>query len=551
MIPKFLYAFLITAALIFPVHGEECNSFSPLNPTFESWTESLQEQKKPNQEKLQAGDGMQVPNKQPISGRRPSPLNLRHLHDQSILPVPESNGQDAYNGSALPATYDLRQHGKVPPVKDQDPWGTCWAFASMGASESNAMVQGWPQPQFSRKHLAWFAYTDMDSHRVGFDAQNPNEIYNEGGDAIRAAAILSRWTGYVADDAVPYEDFDIPPPADIPNTALLKTKLIAPAGQHFVTNTKHLIREYGAVNIYMYVDEDNWDNSFNTQTSAFYYPHDTDEISNHAVLAVGWDDNFPKENFSTQPPENGAWIVQNSWGEGWGDQGYFYMSYYDKVTGTLEGEDAFAYVVTPTASYGILHFHDPLGVTGAMSAGADKGNQWFSNVFTAEQDQFILAAGLYTLNPHTSLRISVYLNPDPANPSLGTTAMLPLTLTKTTPGYHVIDFDHGIFLRKNQTFSIVVQAVADGNQLGKPIAVESAIANYSSKARAERGQSFISTNGTNWTDTSTLSNLPAGFIASQESSNINVSLKALGTALPIPSDSSGCFILNAGNFMAR
>jgi C1A family cysteine protease len=50
---------------------------------------------------------------------------------------------------------------------------------------------------------------------------------------------------------------------------------------------------------------------------------------NHGVSIVGWDDSFSRENFpvSNQPDGDGAWIVRNSWGPGWGDGGYFYMSY--------------------------------------------------------------------------------------------------------------------------------------------------------------------------------------------------------------------------------
>lgn len=50
----------------------------------------------------------------------------------------------------------------------------------------------------------------------------------------------------------------------------------------------------------------------------------------HAVIIVGWDDNYPKENFpeDCRPSENGAWIAHNSWGT-WGDNGTFYISYED------------------------------------------------------------------------------------------------------------------------------------------------------------------------------------------------------------------------------
>ena len=53
------------------------------------------------------------------------------------------------------------------------------------------------------------------------------------------------------------------------------------------------------------------------------------QMVNHAVTIVGWDDNYKKENFidGPKPSRNGAWIVKNSYGTGFGDKGYFYMAY--------------------------------------------------------------------------------------------------------------------------------------------------------------------------------------------------------------------------------
>lgn len=50
---------------------------------------------------------------------------------------------------------------------------------------------------------------------------------------------------------------------------------------------------------------------YNSKTAAQYY--NGTERSNHAVLLVGWDDSYSKDNFLITPPGDGAFILKNSW----------------------------------------------------------------------------------------------------------------------------------------------------------------------------------------------------------------------------------------------
>lgn len=65
--------------------------------------------------------------------------------------------------------------------------------------------------------------------------------------------------------------------------------------------------------------------------SAYFY--DGDHEANHDVVIVGWDDSYPREAFSPQPEGDGAFLCANSWGEDFGDLGFFYVSYEDTQIG--------------------------------------------------------------------------------------------------------------------------------------------------------------------------------------------------------------------------
>ena len=57
----------------------------------------------------------------------------------------------------------------------------------------------------------------------------------------------------------------------------------------------------------------------------------TTASGNHSVAIIGWNDNYSRDNFPEEirPSSNGAYLIQNSWGEDWGDRGTFWVSYED------------------------------------------------------------------------------------------------------------------------------------------------------------------------------------------------------------------------------
>lgn len=88
--------------------------FAPLNPEFVDYTNRLH---------TSAGT-LSVESGAYATGYIPSPVDMSHLRH-----MPE-NLRQLSSATDLPAQYDLRSiPGKLPPVRDQNPFGTCWTFA--------------------------------------------------------------------------------------------------------------------------------------------------------------------------------------------------------------------------------------------------------------------------------------------------------------------------------------------------------------------------------------------------------------------------------------
>jgi hypothetical protein len=230
------------------------------------------------------------------------------------------------------------------------------------------------------------------------------------------------------------------------------------------------------------------DSSYNSATNAYYY---TGSGSNHAVTIVGWDDNFDATRFLTPPPGNGAFLIKNSWGAGWGEGGYFYISYYDSIIG--KWNYVFNNAVSAT-QYGPAYQYDLLGWT--ASFGYESDTAWFANIFTAVSTEPLMAAGFYTASLNTAYELYVYrdITGGPRNGSLigSKSGTIPFA------GYHTIALDVPIPLTAGQDFSIVVKLTTPG--FNYPVPVEYPYQGYSSRATANAGESFVSENGTDWAD---------------------------------------------------
>jgi C1A family cysteine protease/phosphodiesterase/alkaline phosphatase D-like protein len=421
-------------------------------------------------------------------GLKPSPMDFSHLIGQTGL-------ADQVSGS-LPSSYDLRTYSKVSPVKDQLACGDCWAFATYGSMESALLTsESW---NFSENNL---------NNLSGFD-------YGVcmGGNGQMSTAYLARWAGPIkaTDDPDPTSctseatcymtsPQNLTPQKHVQNVIFIAAR----ANSTDNANLKSAIMTYGGVDVSISADELGWTNPYwNAAHSAYYY-NGAAACSgavcsvDHDITLVGWDDNYSASNFTTIPPGNGAFLVKNSWGTGFGSSGFFWISYYDTK---LAIEQSYAFVGNEnTTNYTTEYQYDPLGLVN--SSGYGTTTAWAANIFTASTNGKLAAVATYALASNATYTIEIYTNAS-GGPISGTLANT-TTGTFNYTGYNTVTLSSPVAITAGQKFSVVVKLTTPGYNY--PVPVEYAVSGYSSKATASAGQSYMSPDGNSWTDVTTSS----------------------------------------------
>jgi len=390
----------------------------------------------------------------------------------------QTSGITAQGVQSFPANYDLRTTSKLTPVKDQGNCGSCWAFATFGAAESQ-LLPG-ESDDFSEEHLNDWS---------GFDMGPCN-----GGNAAMSIAYMSRWAGPVAEASDPYTaGASSKINQSKPATKHLESALTIADRTGSLDNggIKSAIMTYGGVMTTM-----RWDNAgWNGATNSFYLPLASGRYANHAVTIVGWDDSYPASKFLKAPPGNGAFIIRNSWGTYFGEAGYFHISYYDGYIGI---ENNVYDVLAATTDYSGVYQYDQYGATATL---AGSGASYYQgNIYSATANAPITAVGFYTMVPGTTVDVSIWSAPVGANPSSGTLVGTVTGVAEPLAGYHTVSVGSlGAQAHSGQTFSAVVRLTAA--QVLIPI--EYSYSGYSTHVAAHTGVSFyglVSQDSVSWID---------------------------------------------------
>lgn len=250
---------------------------------------------------------------------------------------------------------------------------------------------------FSEFHMGY--QTSNRSSSTGFDRN-----YDEGGSLSMAAAYLTRGTGPVYEWQAPYKN--LRSAADVSFSPALKIDeiIFIPERKSALDNQaiKQAVINYGAVSAsYVSVEE-----YYSSDDLSYYLPADYNAgrapvgsspviATNHAIAIIGWDDNYSKENFVTEPAGNGAFLCKNSWETEFADKDSLlklptpsasgtckYAGYHTvnlKKPITLKSGTRFAVVIKLWSTAGAkTYFEAPLGDSSSLATASD-GESYISH----------------------------------------------------------------------------------------------------------------------------------------------------------------------------
>lgn len=255
--------------------------------------------------------------------------------------------------TSTPSKFDLRNKISIK-VENQGSEAVCWTFATLGTLETHLALKNKGEYDFSERHLDYLTSSDKYPNKTG---RYSNRKAGTSGHFESALWYYMNNDGPVLERDVPYNgntktltQMDSMKPVVYVHDTIKFPSITKKNGKSY-NNSKelttsqlnsirndiktHIINNGG---LYCSIRQDN--DFSDSNHIAFYDDGSKSVTKNHAVVIIGWDDNYSKDNFKGKykPRNNGAYLALNSYGTNYGDNGYIWISYEDcNVEFNLQG----------------------------------------------------------------------------------------------------------------------------------------------------------------------------------------------------------------------
>lgn len=387
-------------------------------------------------------------------------------------------------------SYSLINEGLGTPVRQQG-MGGCYCYAAVTSMQSSYLKDHGVLIDINPVDIINRIY-EMPEKTDGEDPEYDEEKFyvatvqplDLGGDVSRVTGALCAdpLNGYLVSEANIFGGFNTGDTDSVTEEDI-----------------KGYIREYGAICLAVNYKKDcKYINGYYTQN---YQKNAEDR--DHVAAIVGWDDDFPADCFKTPATRNGAWLVQNSFGDFWGNCGFYWVSYdmpipeFYNCSVTKEYSSAISYGRFPMATVYSPDVIDKLGpemdFTNITTEDITKGGD-VSVATVYEKKGSVGAVGFWTYEPGQPYTVEIL---DGEFGKVLTSA----SGTFKHSGYHTVKFDKPVSVKK---FTVVVRtaglAVFEGESMDNVkvyTILQKAYAHY--EAKSQPGRSFIQV-GEEWVD---------------------------------------------------
>ena len=357
-------------------------------------------------------------------------------------------------------------------VRNQMQTNTCWAFSTIAALESTLGLQDYNnglEPKmydFSERHMEYATSRTFLNGEI--NTQGFNRKIDTGGNPLISIAYLTNGMGAINEEDMEFENnTNLIELSEIQNKTITSKVIDTvdfPSAYNDTFTEKDQISEqiknhitnYGGVMAAVYGAQLT-SAYYNSTTGAIYCDDASKCPPNHQILIIGWDDEYEISNFNSkhQPENSGAWIIKNSWGTSYGNEGIMYVSYEDVniyywLAGIQKASD--------TVDYDNIYQYNEYGYN---MVGWQSGTSkvYFANEFEkkTEGKEYITEVSIYAPENYTC---KVYVNVNGASKSKSDLTQIQLKEGESETfgvGYHTIEFAEPIEILADN-FVVVIEA---------------------------------------------------------------------------------------------